>query len=391
MDVPFGQKHRSHLINTGAILVLLFIFYTVGEVVLPFLIGLLLAGAANPLVKKIQKKIPDRNLAVGLLLLLATTVIIGSLFLFGKHIVRDFKRLNHAFVTFAESNKEELDSTAAEIKTFIENIYSSEKIRELQNKWIKKDSTAKSTPVSIGELLSGLTSFMEEDHKNKHSEKQNDFNGFIFFLMSISYFIMILFTYDYFEEKYRKYFGNLKEINPVMAVVLKDFNATFPVYFRQRTKVVLISMAIFVTAFLIMDIPGSVILGILAGILCYASHFHYIALIPLLLSCWVLSVEQPQSFFFFFGITSGVFVGVSILEETLFFPRLMKGVSTMNTAIMAFSFFLWTYVFGSVTGTLIALPMTSLLLIYLDRLLTYKKKQKMKTKLEDPGPETMEN
>ena len=112
-----------------------------------------------------------------------------------------------------------------------------------------------------------------------------------------------------------------------------------------------------------MELPGAIVLGGLAGVLCYASHFHYYALLPLSLSCWVLSVENNQSFFLYFGLITFVFIIVSILEELVFFPKIMKGVSSMNPAIMMLSFCVFNFLFGTI-GILIALPITAVLLLY---------------------------
>lgn len=48
----------------------------------------------------------------------------------------------------------------------------------------------------------------------------------------------------------------------------------------------------------------------------------------------------------------------------------------MNPAIITLSFTLWIYIFGGFIGTLIALPLTQLIMIYLDRILLYSKNNK---------------
>jgi len=56
----------------------------------------------------------------------------------------------------------------------------------------------------------------------------------------------------------------------------------------------------------------------------------------------------------------------------------MKIVSGMNPAIMLLSFTLWIYVFGGFVGTIVALPLTQLVMIILDRLLLTSVKEKIK-------------
>tara|TARA_B110000114_G_C14844326_1_gene297999 strand:+ start:172 stop:354 length:183 start_codon:yes stop_codon:yes gene_type:complete len=53
----------------------------------------------------------------------------------------------------------------------------------------------------------------------------------------------------------------------------------------------------------------------------------------------------------------------------------MKSVRGMNPAIISLSFVLWVYVFGGFIGTIIALPLTQLIMIYTDHLILYSKKK----------------
>ena len=189
------------------------------------------------------------------------------------------------------------------------------------------------------------------------------------------YSVVILYTYDYFEEKQNKYFEKNKRNNDKLDGVWQDFKTVFLKYFRQRTKVVMISICIFILAFSLMDLPGAIIIGIIAGILTYAAHFHYFSLPLVGIGCWMLSIENNTNFFLFFGIVLAVYVLISLLEETVFFNKIMQSVSGMNPAITILSFVLWIYLFGGFTGTIIALPLTQLILIYIDRIMLFSKEK----------------
>ncbi len=52
----------------------------------------------------------------------------------------------------------------------------------------------------------------------------------------------------------------------------------------------------------------------------------------------------------------------------------MKGVSSMNPAVMVISLSVWSYILGTI-GLFLALPLTSVLLSYIDRLLMYRKEK----------------
>lgn len=362
------KNYKQHIFFISVLLLFLIVFYFIGEVILPFFIGLLLAFAVNPSIQKIQKKIPNRNLAV--LTFLATVLISFSalLILFGTSITNDFKRLNNAFEIFIADNSETIDASTKKIKSYIEEIYSFEKL-EGQLDRINTDSLKTLDTDAIGESFSKIVSFFGSDKEAQVTSTKKTINWLLIFFYSLGYFVYIIFTYDYFDIRFKKYFGDEKSLNTNVSQLINDFNSSFLIYFRQRSRVVLICMFIFTVSFFIIGIPGALLLGVLAGLLCYITNFHYLALIPLSLSCWALSIEQGNSFFLYFGIVVGVFILISVLEEVWFFPKIMKGVSSMNPAIMLASFTLWSYVFGTTIGLLIALPLTTILLLYLDRIL----------------------
>ncbi|WP_405206342.1 AI-2E family transporter [Aquimarina sp. LLG6339-5] len=360
------RKYKSHIIFFCLLLLFIIVFYYIGEIILPFIIGLILAYFIDPIINTIQKSIPNRNLAVTFFLIVSAGIFLCFIFLFGNQITHDFKRLNNGFTVFAENNSDTIDATGNKVKSYIQKIYSEvESISATEEIKLSTD-TFNLDMETISESLSKITSFLQSNSTDDINNQ--GFNWFLILLYSIGYFICIIYTYSYFETQFDKYFGGNQKQNHFFDDIIKNFKQTFLTYFRQRTKVVMISSIILTVSFLIIGIPGAIILGIIAGLLCYISHFHYLALIPLSLSCWALSIEQQQSFFIFFGLVLLIFIIISILEELVFFPFIMKGVSSMNPAIMMVSFSLWTYIFG-IAGLLIALPLTSMLLIYLDSVL----------------------
>jgi predicted PurR-regulated permease PerM len=82
----------------------------------------------------------------------------------------------------------------------------------------------------------------------------------------------------------------------------------------------------------------------------------------------VLSAENPQSFLFFFSISSGVFVLASLIEEIVLTPRIMEKNIGMNPVIMVLALSFWTFSLGTI-GVLLAIPLSSLAIIYFKRYL----------------------
>ncbi|UKN00398.1 AI-2E family transporter [Paracrocinitomix mangrovi] len=369
------KNSKIYLYSFGFIAVMLLLFYLLGSILLPFVIGLMLAAILNPLVKKVQRLIPNRNLAVTSLLVLTFAVFTSVLYIFGNEIVKDIQRLNGAFVTFADDHHEQIDETNAEIRSFLQQIYNTDQVQEgihtIEN---ESDSLQATALDNLQTALSGISSFIgSSDNSPEEVKEVVNLNWMAIFLGSIIYFLYIIYTFNYFEEKYQKYFdGNLKKMQFIKDFI-SDFKRIFLNYFGKRTEVVVICFAVFLITFLIVDLPGGIIIACIAAILCYIPHFHYLALIPISLGCWVLSMETGTGFFVYLGSIAGVFVVVSVLEELLFTPKIMKDYNGLNPAIMILSFALWSHLFGTVLGTLIALPLTTVILIYIDRLLVHTK------------------
>jgi predicted PurR-regulated permease PerM len=139
-------------------------------------------------------------------------------------------------------------------------------------------------------------------------------------------------------------------------------------YFQLRTKIVLYLLGLYAIAFILLDLPGTLLLLTALFFLLYIPYFHYLLLLPIALGCVVLSVEHPQSFLFFFGISVGTFIIASLVEELLLIPRIMEKNIGMNSVIMVLALSFWTYSLGNI-GLLLAIPLTSLIIIYTKRYL----------------------
>ena len=351
------QKYKGHIALASLLLGIVAAFYVAGEVLLPFVLGLGLAWLAVPSIKRIQRFIPNRNLAVTVLLLVAFLGTTGVLALFGNQLAHDFKRLNNAFVLLLERESETIDQTTSTVKSYLEELYTEADLQEQFSLDAASDSTGLSLE-TVQESLAKVGSFLGSDDGEEAEESDSGYSWLGVVGCTLLYFLYIVYTWTWFEERIDRYIRQDRPGNAFMRGIVQEFNAIFSTYFRQRTKVVLWCMAIFLATFLIMGMPGAVLLAVLAGVLCYIANFHYVTLIPLALTCWALSIETGNSFWLYFGIVAAVFIVVSVLEELVFFPYIMKGVANMNPAVMLLAFAFWPFLLGTV-GVFLALPLTA--------------------------------
>jgi len=323
------EKNKSYIIGVLLIGVLLFLLLLIGEIILPFVCAIFFAYLLNPIILKIQKKIKV-----------------------------------HSIETFAKENEQQIKSIKNNALDFIGNI-SDDKSANLE----LEDLNTEENKESLMAAIESVYSFFVDSEENKNDTKSGKWSLFYMITYTMFYTIMVLYSYNYFEEKYGKHFNHRKPLNKKVAQILVDFKITFVNYFRQRAKIVCINIIILIIAFTVMDLPGAIIIGIITGVLSYASHYHYLSLPLVGIGCWILSIENNTSFLLYFGIVLFLFILISILEETVYFEKIMKSVNRMNSAIVLLSFTLWIYVFGEVIGTIIALPLTQLIMILVDQFL----------------------
>jgi predicted PurR-regulated permease PerM len=357
------------------ILALLFIgfsiaFYFLYGILLPFILGLLLAFAVSPIISWIQKLVKNRDLATTLFLISITAITILFVVFFTQYINRDFKRLNQSFVLLASNNQDNLDKTAQKVKDYIGKLYDFDELEselKLQSdsliSSIKDLDFSELDTESIKAGFEKMTSVFKNDDEGK-PEKKSGF-GFIFmFFSTILYMVLILYYLDYFTAIRKKYFS--PKVKSWFTFILDDFNQSFMKYLRLRTRIVLWLSLIYIITFIVLDMPGMILITVLIILLSYVPYLQYLALIPLAISCLVLSVENSQSFLLFFGIVAGVFVLASIIEELILNPGIMEKNIGMNPVIMILALSIWSYLMG-LPGSLIGIPMTSLMIIMFKR------------------------
>lgn len=249
---------------------------------------------------------------------------------FTQYVNRDFKRFNQSFTLLASNNQEQLDKTAKKVKDYLGKIYD---VEELQNTLqsqsdsivnkLKNIDYSKIDTETIRDSFSKILSVFNSDDSKTPADESNF--GFLLILFStIGYFVLVLYQLDYFISIRNQYL--LHNNKNGFDLILEDFNQTFIKYFKLRTYIVLLLSLIYGIAFTILDMPGLILIIFLVTILSYIPYLQYFTLIPLALSCLVLSVETPLSFLFYFTIVVVVFIVASIVEELLLTPMIMEKI-----------------------------------------------------------------
>jgi predicted PurR-regulated permease PerM len=294
----------------------------------------------------------------------------GGLILFlifcTRYINRDFKRLNQSFIQITKIDKEKLNKTAQKVNEYIADIYDFESLKKSLK--YKSDSVISGlknmdySQLDTESIKSGFEKLTSVFHRQKKEAEtiQPSFSFTFIFFSTIGYFILILFHLDYFIKIREKYFGG--KIKSIFHTIIDDFNKSFVKYFKLRTKIVLLLSPIYLVSFIILDMPGTILITLLIVLLSYISYLQYIALIPLSVGCLILSVENPHGFLFYFCIVLGIFILANIIEELILTPRIMEKNIGINPVIITLAISVWSYLLG-IPGLILAIPMTGLIII----------------------------
>ncbi|NOU60121.1 AI-2E family transporter [Marinifilum caeruleilacunae] len=361
------SKYKHEIILTAFVVLSAIAFFYLYGYFLPFVIGLLLAFACLPAIEKIQKLVKSRELASFLFLAGIMGIFVLSLVFFAGYVNKDFKRVNQSFHVLISDNKSELESIEQKVKTYVGEIYQSENLEmdfEAQVDTLKAKLGDNLDTETISSAFGKITSVFQTDSEVEEKDDSESF-GFLYILYSsLLYFVLILFNFDYFISLKARYFKN--KIESKFQMVLDDFNRSFFIYFKLRTKIVLILSLLYILVFSILNLPGIIMFTLLIIILSYIPYLQYLSLIPIALSCLVLSIENEHGFLFYYGIVIATFIVASIIEELLLNPFIMEKNIGLNPVIMVLALSVWGYTLGT-PGLLIGIPLTILIVIFIKR------------------------
>lgn len=364
------KNYKPEIIIALAIISGVTAFSFLYGILLPFFIGLGLAFAGGRIVAKMQRRVKNRTIATTLFLLALSGIAILLVILLTQYINRDFKRLSRSFTVLVSENQHKLDETALVVKEYARTYLDIEQI----------EKTIKASTDSLGMELRNtdvdqldieaikasveqvFTLFKSEGHLDEN--KAGGFSLTLIFFSSLLYFVLVLYNFEYFEEVKKRYFSGTLQAKA--GAIMKDFNRSFTQYFRLRFKIILILAVLYLLAFTILDMPGTLLITVLIILLSLVPYLQYLSLIPLSLGCLVLSIENDVGFMIYFGIVVGVFVIATIVEELVLTPRIMERNIGMNPVIMILALSIWGYLLG-LPGLVIGIPLTSLILIYFKR------------------------
>lgn len=195
-------------------------------------------------------------------------------------------------------------------------------------------------------------------------------SGSISFVMSLFSWAIVLLYVVFIMIDYERISRGFKHLvlpkyRKVVFKIGRDVKVSMNRYFRGQALVAFIVGVLFSVGFLIIGLPMAIVLGMFIGLLNMVPYLQLISLIPATLICLVCSVSSDVSFWTLFWETMAVYIIVQAIQDFFLTPRIIGKAMSMNPAIIFLSLSIWGTLLGLI-GLIIAIPLTTLLLSYYD-------------------------
>lgn len=336
-EKPFA---RSVLI-AGAFLILSWLLYTLGAVLVPFLIAYILAYMMNPLATEVVERFNIKRWIPALVITIVSIALVALLFiLVVPQIVTELDSLSSRL--FAQMNQvrdsmnastilDRLESAGlVERETFVSGITTM-----IQN---QATALANSIPNTIQSLLKSISGVLQ--------------------LVTLTAVMPVLIYYTL--KDYETVRNRIIELFPTVRgdrEYLAKAGAVVGNYLRGQLLISAIAMCLVSTALVIFNVPFALLIGILAGIM---NMIPNIGIVITNVIGVLIAVVFGDPWLLKAVIVLAVLGLESVLEQTVLVPRIQSNQVGLHPILIIMSLFVFGSLMGLV-GLLIAVPATAIL------------------------------
>ena len=180
-------------------------------------------------------------------------------------------------------------------------------------------------------------------------------------LITFIYVIFILLDYDRFSKGFSLLIPG--KYRPAVSQVMNDVKYYMNKYFRSQVFLAACAAVFYCIGFSIVGLPMAILMGILVGVLYMIPYFQYITLIPVAVICFITSLDGQFPFWVKLGECGLVYLVSQCICDYILTPKIMGKSMGLNPAVILLSLSIWGTLLG-IIGMIIALPLTTLLLVY---------------------------
>lgn len=337
------------IITIVSVIIFVWVLNYLSGVLLPFLIGCLIAYMLEPLVKFFLRKLhlKKRIIPVLITLLIFFSVIIGFFWLVIPYLTEEFSNMGRLLAKYAKTSIE-IPYIPASVDEYIkQHIDLSNFTNWLsQEQWVKViNKIAQGTWTIVGGTMSIILTIASS-------------------IIILLYMFFVMLDYDKITRSFKAAIPPKYRRNALR--LFGDVESTMSRYFRGQALVSFFVGIIFAIEFYIIGLPLAIVFGLFIGVLNLVPYLQLTSIPIAAFLCLVASVASGGSFWVLFGWTIAAYCICQIIQDLILIPAIMKQQMGLNPAIIFLSLSIWGYVLGFI-GLIIALPLTTLIISYYTR------------------------
>ena len=327
------------------------------DVLLPFVIGLVVAYFLDPVTNRVQHVIKQRVLAA-LFTLVSITLAVSLVVWFMVPMVGNELADMGRTVSKMAANTELAQAAKEHLP---ENVW--EEVNEILKRddvkrYLTSDGAVQMAKDTAKNLLPGAWGVL--------SGAANVLTFITGILVIMLYVVFLLIDYHNMAARWRDYLP--PSIRDDVSGFVEEFIQATNRYFRSQALVACCVAVLFAIGFSIIGLPLAILMGIFIGLLNMVPYLQIVGTIPCLLLAGLKALEQGDNFLGALGLVLLVFGVVQLIQETVLVSRFQGEAMGLSPAIILLSISVWGKLLGFL-GLILALPLTCLGLTYYRRYL----------------------
>lgn len=202
-------------------------------------------------------------------------------------------------------------------------------------------------------------------------------------LVALLYMFFVLLDYDIIARGFKA--SVPKPYRHTVFRIFNDVTGTMRRYFRGQALVSLCVGIIFAIEFSIIKLPMAIVFGLSIGVMNMVPYLQLVSIPFAAFLCVVQSVATGAPLWPLFGWTFAAYCICQAIQDLVLIPLIMRSQIGLRPAIVFLALALWGYVLGFI-GLIIALPLTSLLISYYNEFILHVPKipsGKRKSKVDE--------
>jgi len=355
---PYTFDRVVRIIITLTVLFLLFLLLKkVSKVLLPFLVGWLLAYLLQPIVHFFQYKLKfkSRLLSVIVTLLLFIGFFVGLGFILVPIIIDESRTV----VGLINSYIQRTDVNA------ILPLAWQNQLKEFLSRFDLQTLVQSENFLSIlKKVLPGVWNFVS-----------GSFNFILSWAVLIIVFLYLFFILMDYERISTKWIELVpQKYRSMVWQIVQDIEDGMNRYFRGQALVAMCVGILHMIGLSIIGLPMSILMGLTIGILNLVPYLELLGIIPCFFLAVLKSAETGQNFWLVILSIAIVWLTVQAIQDLILVPKIMGKVTGLHPALILLSLSIWGALLG-LAGMIIALPITSLILSYYRRFIVLDEKR----------------